>query len=172
MDDTTKEMPPSAGRTKSEETRRKISAAMKGVPKPDSVREKMSLAKKGVSRPPLSEETKAKMRAAHLGKKHSEETKRKIRDAERGKTKSEEVKRKMSQAKTGRKRPEITGGRHPNAKKVLQYSLDGELVHTWSCMREVADDPNYPSMNLLRQCCQGKRETYNGYRWKYADDKD
>ena len=100
---------PMFGKPRSEETKRKISAAKKGKHNNN----------KGENNPmfgkPRSEETKRKISAAKkgkhnnkgennpfYGKKHSEETKQKISDAMKGKTFSEETKHKISASKKGK----------------------------------------------------------------------
>jgi hypothetical protein len=74
----------------SEETKRKISEKTKGIKKSAETRKRMSAAMKGKQNSlgrKHSEETKKKISAAHkgkqysLGRKHSEETKRKIRES-------------------------------------------------------------------------------------------
>lgn len=83
------------GRVCSEETKRKISLAMKGKKgkkRSEEARRKASLAQKGR---PVS----AAVVQARVGKKRSEETKRKMSLAHKGKRKSEETKRRMSLAR-------------------------------------------------------------------------
>ena len=96
----------------SEQTRRKISEAMKGERNHNfgrhhsaEERRKMSEALKGR---PLSEEHRRKLSEAHkgnpptrgmLGKRHSDETKRRMSEANKGKPRSEETKRRISEAK-------------------------------------------------------------------------
>jgi len=101
------------GKTLSEETKAKMSAARKGRPgKPQSeeTKAKKSAALKGR---PRSDETKAKISEASKGRTHSEETKAKIGAARKGrpgKTRSEETKAKMSAARKAylAKKKEIT----------------------------------------------------------------
>lgn len=74
------------GRSFSEETRRKISAAKKGKFLSEDTRKKMSEAKKGKKRMPFSEEHRIKIAEAKKGKVRSEETKNKISEALKGKS--------------------------------------------------------------------------------------
>ena len=83
----------SFGRKCKEETKAKISAVLKGIPKSEETRIKMIAAHKGKGggkvgresglkgrkRTKRTEEAKAKMSASHTGLKHSEETKAKMR---------------------------------------------------------------------------------------------
>ena len=88
------------GKTRSKEIRRKISEAHKGKTHSEKSRRNMSESQKGKT---FSEETKRKLSEAQKGKTHSEETKRKLSEAKKGKTFSEEHKRKLSEANKGRK---------------------------------------------------------------------
>jgi hypothetical protein len=65
----------------SEETRQKISEALKGKHPSAESRQKMSEAQKGKPRSP---ETRQKLSEAHKGKHHSEETKKKMSEVHRG----------------------------------------------------------------------------------------
>ena len=62
----------------SEETKRKLSEAHKGKPKSEEHKRNISIAKKGIV---LKEETKKKLSEAHKGKILSEEHKRKIKES-------------------------------------------------------------------------------------------
>lgn len=53
-----------------------------------------------------------------------------------------------------------------NSKKVLQYTLSGELVNTWKSTHEAGRNGyNYQSVSA---CCLGKIKTHGGYLWKYV----
>lgn len=93
----------------SEETRAKISEALRGKNNPnfgkttsDETKAKMSEANKDKTH---SEEHKAKISVANRGKTLSEETKKKISETMKGKTLSEETKKKMSEAKKSKFTP-------------------------------------------------------------------
>ena len=74
------------GKTFSEETRSKISAAKKGKFLSEDTRKKMSETKKGKKRMPFSEEHRRKISEAKKGKVRSEDTRMKISEAIKGKT--------------------------------------------------------------------------------------
>lgn len=74
------------GKALSEDTKRKISGALKGI----------SPSNKGKH---PSEETRRKLSEAKKGRKQSEETKRKISESHKGKIVSEETRRKISEAR-------------------------------------------------------------------------
>ena len=85
-----------------EESRRKISEAMKGHIVTDETRRKISEAKKGENR---SEESRRKISEARKGLTLSEETRRKISEAMKGKKHTEATRRKMSETRKGRPSP-------------------------------------------------------------------
>lgn len=99
-----------------------------------------------------SEEFKAKISEAMTGKRHSDETKRKISKANKGKKLSEETINKLSES---------------HSKPVAQYTLDETLIAVYSSTAEAGrqgyDQPNVSS------CCNGKRKTCGGYKWKYIN---
>lgn len=59
----------------------------------------------------------------------------------------------------------------PKARKVSQFSLDGEYIATFESVSEAAK-----AMNTIPQriyaICDRFDKTYNGYQWRYADDCD
>lgn len=108
--------------------------------------------------------------------KHSEETKEKIGNARRGAHHTEEAKRKMSEAHLGKElsaehieklKTAQFGAKHHRARAVHQYTLDGEFVDRFDCIRDAARKFNIPNQNISK-CCQGKRSYAGGYRWEYA----
>lgn len=100
------------GKPRSEETKKKLSEALKGRkcgPHSDETKKKISEANKGKKR---TSEQKKKMSEAHKGqiawnkgkktRPHSEETRKKISEAHKGHSHSEETKRKISEAMKGK----------------------------------------------------------------------
>lgn len=57
----------------------------------------------------------------------------------------------------------------PNSVAVNQYDLDGIFIKRWNSSREAMRQLNMKS-NKIYMCCQGKRHTYAGYKWSYADE--
>ena len=55
-----------------------------------------------------------------------------------------------------------------NSKRVLQLSLDGELIREWDSTQECGR--NGFDQGAVCNCCNGKRKTYKGFLWMYADD--
>ena len=111
-----------SGAVVSDETRRKMSEALKGKPRSKEIRRKISEAHKGKTH---SEETKRKLSESQKGKTHSEETKRKLSEAKKGKTFSEEHKRKLSESQKGKSRSEESKRKLSEANKGRKWWNDG-----------------------------------------------
>lgn len=112
-----------------------------------------------------SEESKNKMSESHKGKILSEDTKEKISNTMKGKVpnnkgkhRSEETKKKISETQINN--PKLS-------KQVAQYTLDGELVKVWDSISETGR--NNFNFKSVCACCQGKRNTHKGYKWKYYE---
>ena len=52
------------------------------------------------------------------------------------------------------------------SKKVLQFSLTGELIREWPSVAEC--ERNGFNKGKVSECCNGKRKTYKGFIWKYS----
>ena len=51
------------------------------------------------------------------------------------------------------------------AKKIYQYTMEGELVKIWNSAAEAGDE-GFNQQNISA-CCNGKRKQSNGYRWSH-----
>ena len=51
------------------------------------------------------------------------------------------------------------------SKKVLQFSLDGELIREWPSIAEC--ERNGFNRGNIWACCNGKQKTYKGFKWCY-----
>lgn len=182
------------GNIVSDDTRKKISQALKGV-----------LA--GENNPNygkcLSEETKMKLSRSlkgkfigenhpMFGKHHSEEAKKKIRKSSKdkfsnpenhymhGKHHSEETKRKMSESHSGEKNHLY--GKHrsdevkqklsksnPNSKNVAMIDKNsGNVLKIFNTIREAERNTGIDN-GSIGKCCKGKMKTAGGYRWEYIE---
>ena len=119
-----------SGAVMSEETRNKISEALKGE-------NNHQYGKKGKDAPNYgkvpSEETRRKLSEAKKGKKHSEETRRKQSERMKGennlnygKSPSEETRRKRSEANKGKTHSKETRKKQSEAKKGIKWWNDGK----------------------------------------------
>lgn len=52
-----------------------------------------------------------------------------------------------------------------------QYDLDGNLVKVWHGFKKLDRETEYCRRTVTR-CCQGKIETYKGYKWKYLTKEE
>lgn len=136
------------GKHRPEETKKKISEAMKG---------RISW-NKGKHLGPLSEETRKRISEAHKGKKISEETKRKISEAHKGKKLSEEHRRKLSEANKGkisnRKGCKLT----EETKRKISESHKG--IH-----------PSEETNRKRSESLKGHSTSLKGKHWKLVDGK-
>lgn len=58
-----------------------------------------------------------------------------------------------------------------NARKVLQYDLDGNLIQEFPSASEAARSVNDASGNISR-ACRGLIKTVKGFQWRYKEDID
>ena len=93
-------------------------------------------------------ETREKMSAAHRGKHTG------------GWKQSEQAKQKISEA--------MTGGRHPRAKSVKQYDLDGTYIAEYPTLTEAAIAVGGYNQHIAH-CCKKSRKQHCGYIWRYAE---
>lgn len=61
----------------------------------------------------------------------------------------------------------FTRGINPNAKKVIQYDLSGNLIKQYDCAKDAADEIGV-SPSAITTCCRGIHKSSKGYIWKYA----
>lgn len=172
---------PMFGKHHSEETKIKMSESHKNIS--DETRRKMSESHKGKiptnKGKSISDETRIKISDATSGEKnpmfgkhHSEEAKKKIGAVHKDKHPSEESRRKMSESHKGEKNS-FFGKHHSEetkeklSKKVLQFSLNGELVREWESIRECTKNGFWQSSVCL--CCQGKQKSHKGFIFQYKD---
>ena len=114
----------------------------------------------------LSESLKGKP-SPNKGKHLSAEQRKKLSEINRGKY-------------TGDKNP-IYGKKHTeevkkkigekNSKKVVQYTIDGELVKIWGSIAECSNN-GFNGTNIVN-CCKGKPHyhTHKGFIWEYYEEQ-
>lgn len=57
----------------------------------------------------------------------------------------------------------------PTSKKVVQLTLEDELVKIWDCIIDTRKQGGF-SDSCVTACCRGKQKTHRGYKWKYYND--
>ena len=55
-----------------------------------------------------------------------------------------------------------------NSKRVLQFSLSGELIREWDSTQECGR--NGFDQGAVAKCCRGELPHYKGFLWMYADE--
>lgn len=55
------------------------------------------------------------------------------------------------------------------SKKVVQFNTNGQFIKLWYCLSDIQRETNIKQPNITT-CCQGKKETAGGYKWKYVSD--
>ena len=147
---------------------------------PEETRKKMSAAHKGVSR---SDETKLKIAQANTGKKHSDETKNKLSLIHKGKIVSDETRKKMSDALKGKKMPKEFGEKISKTRKIKKLAPTNEvrakaLKANSKIWHFVNPEGNVIYITNLNAYCKqnnlcatrmyavahGKENTYKGYK--------
>ena len=80
-----------------------------------------------------------------------------------GRACSEETKKKISENTIGIH----AGSKHPRAKKIEQYTVNGDFIKTWDCIKDAANELHIKNSDISG-CCKGRHYTCGGYRWQYA----
>lgn len=129
----------------------------------------------------VTKETKDKISKNHAnfsaennpryGKHCSEETKEKIRKNNKSELRKwikrpPEVVQKMIE-----NHQDFSGDKNPRARAVVQLTLDGQYIKTFSTAKSAAESINQRGANITI-CCQNPQKTAGGYKWRYADEYD
>ena len=61
------------------------------------------------------------------------------------------------------------GKNNPTSKKVVQLSLNKELIKIWDSMADVERELRF-NKNHISSCCNKKRKTHKGYIWMFYED--
>lgn len=116
------------------------------------------------------------------GKHHTEETKQKLRVLNSGKNNymygkcgkehpmyghkhSTEACKRMS--KTHKQR---IGALSSRARKVNQYTTDGQFIKTWDYIKQVSEELHINAAYITK-CCRGKGKTAGGFKWAYYNEQ-
>lgn len=124
---------PNLGRKATDEAKKNMSEAKKGIKLSEEHKEKLRKANIGKK---LSEEHKEKIKKSNLGLKRSEETKKNISYIKKGKKLSEEHKRKISEGNKGRKPSEETKIKIAESNSIKIFGINrisGEKIYFNSC---------------------------------------
>jgi group I intron endonuclease len=141
----------------------------------DEKREQMKERMSGENNPrygvTLSDETKAKLSEALTGRIISEETRQKTSETMTGKKNLIQCVRncqKVAKADYYQRLRKMTGSANPLSKKVEQYDLQDNLIKVHDSMSDAAREcKTYHSS--ISACCNGKKETSGGFKWKFQE---
>lgn len=161
----------------SESTRKKIALANKGKTRSEETKKRMSDGiKKAYENPEYVEKKRASQKAAYAREEYksqlSKRTKKlwesdwyrkKMVSVHKGKVVSEETRRKVSQARLGR----FMGAENVNARPVVQYTKDGDYIKTWESAMDAARATGENNAKIC-ECCKGNRKSAGGFRWGYV----
>lgn len=94
------------------------------------------------------------------------ETREKLSKANKGRKASEETKRKIGEAHKGLH----LGGKSPQARKILQYDLDGNFIKEWDSLKDIERALNV-SYSAIWKVCNGERKQVKDCIWRYKEEK-
>ena len=60
--------------------------------------------------------------------------------------------------------------REKHKRKVNQYDLDGNFIKQWNYIKEAENFLNIKSIGRISECCNNKRKSAFGYKWKYVEN--
>jgi hypothetical protein len=61
------------------------------------------------------------------------------------------------------------GGKHFNAKKIIQLTMDGIMIKNWNSVTEAAQELKIRQENIAT-CARGKKMSAGGFKWKYTTE--
>lgn len=124
-----------------------------------------------------SDNTKAKMSEKHKELWQDEEYKNHMSEVHKGKNAgenhpffgkqfSEEHKQKLKENHW-----DMSSANNPKARRVAQYTKDGELIKIWECISDACRALGLKTANVVR-CCQHRKgyKTSGGYIWEYYEE--
>lgn len=121
-----------------------------------------------------TEETKEILRQKNIGKKHTEEWK--LQQSIRSKKwhETHENPMKGNHCFAGENNPMYgkKGGLSPSARPVLQFDLENNFIQEFSSIIEASMYIHNSRANHIGDCCNGKRNQWHGYKWKYKEKNE
>ena len=158
------------GKTSSEETKKKLSQMFSGGNAPrygkhhtDEAKKKMSDSRKGKGTGKDN---------PFYGRHHSDETKKVISEKLKGRFAGENNPNYGNHSIAGENNyfygKHFNGSDNPNARKVAQYSKDGQLIKIWDYMKQASEELKI-NQSCLTECCRDRQKTAGGFVWRYVD---
>ena len=68
------------------------------------------------------------------------------------------------------KAPLMAGGRNPMSKKTVSVDLTNGLIRIYGSSSEATIELGVKDSKYIRECCNGKMESYKGRKWYNLDD--
>ena len=106
------------------------------------------------------------------GKHHSEETKRKISAKLKGRFTGDKNPNYGNHSNAGENNyfygKHYTGVDSPSARKVAQYTKDGQFIKVWDYMKQAADALHIDPSGITA-CCRDRQKSAFGFVWRYVD---
>lgn len=99
--------------------------------------------------------------AVWFGRHHTEATKRLISMKNKGRKRTAEQVEALRQFNTGRRNIACY-------KKIKQYTVNGDFVRAWDCIRDAEIALVGHSSGMVSRCLRGKAPSAYGFRWEYA----
>ena len=100
-------------------------------------------------------------------KEEIDKIRNKISASEKGRIITEEHRKKIGESNKGKHNH--NGKNNPNAKRVAQYDLDGNLIKIWDYAKQAEEELGINHCNIS-MCCKCKRKSAGGFIWKYEKD--
>ena len=168
------------GREWSEETRIKMSEALKGrfvgENNPFYGKHHTEECKKIMSE--LKKSMYVGENHPFYGKNHTEEAKKKMSEARKGKYTGEnnsfygKKHSEETRAKMRENHADFKGGNHPKARAIYQIDMETNDIIAWFGSSSDAEKATGANHSHIIACCRGKQKTTGGFKWAYADNKE
>lgn len=129
----------------------------------------------GLKRYYESPEAREKASFAQKKKLEDDSYRERLRDAARKRSANPEYRENLSRILTEKRNTEeyrqsVTGERNPNAKGVLQYSLDGILIERFGSIMDACRKCDCDHANIVA-CANGRTKYAYGFIWVYEGDE-